>query len=205
MKGEFKWASKCSTFTVVTESASVAHGEEDTLAHTLRLRDIKSEFLSNRYWQGKTQSDTHAHTRLDYLLSVSVITDLTSFLHVKADKPFVHARAHTHKFCTSPPPPAVSSDGNCWRARRWPAGEILIGAESAKRGRDGGAKRKSSQFKGQMCRSGIPLPSESSTNVMRQLGMTHLEGKWCLPDASSNIRKYICAGANNIWGSSSWI
>lgn len=94
-----------------------------TCTHT--LGDIKSEFLSNRYWQGKTQSGTHAHTRLDYLLSVSVITDLTSFLHVKADKPFVHARAHTHKFCT---PPSVSSDGNCWRARRWPAGEILIGA-----------------------------------------------------------------------------
>lgn len=28
----------------------------------------------------------------------------------------------------------------------------------------------SSQFKGQMCRSGIPLPSESGTNVMRQAG-----------------------------------
>lgn len=37
----------------------------------------------------------------------------------------------------------------------------------------GGRERErceSSQFKGQMCRSGIPLPSESGTNVMRQAG-----------------------------------
>lgn len=34
----------------------------------------------------------------------------------------------------------------------------------------GRERRKSSQFKGQMCRSGIPLSSESGTNVMRQAG-----------------------------------
>lgn len=35
----------------------------------------------------------------------------------------------------------------------------------------------SSQFKGQMCRSGIPLPSESGTNVMRQAGHDLVRGE----------------------------
>lgn len=75
-----------------------------------------------------SDSGTHFHTCLNHKLSASVITDLTSFLHVNAAKPFVCAcsctDAHTYDAPLSVGA-TVIGDGQSGSSD----GEILIGAE----------------------------------------------------------------------------
>jgi len=147
---------------------------------------IESLFLSDGNWLNHTagihtHTHTHCHTRLYHMLSASVITDLTSFLHVKAVKPFAralslslshthtHTHTHTHRLThLQSSSPIVFSKGNCWRAEHSLNGEILIGTEQQER-----AEHKSCQFRGQLCGSEIPLLSKSRCDVMRQLDVAY--------------------------------
>lgn len=99
----------------VIETVSLFETECGYISHTVYLHICKYIQTLNVFLEHidnvkyNSSSDTHICTQLDHFLSASVITSLTSFLHVKAAKPFVHAHTRTY----STPPPVISSDGNC--------------------------------------------------------------------------------------------
>lgn len=73
-------------------------------------------FIEADWGWSTSDSDTHIHTRLNHLLSASVITDLTSFLHVKAAKPFVHTLTRSH---TSSKATVIADEQSAHRMRRF--------------------------------------------------------------------------------------